>query len=75
MLPFQTENGSLRDFPESMYRLLIVQTKVVVCPFVYEETNEVIYSTVDSRLLLPPPRPVMYYEKRLTENKMWRCKI
>jgi hypothetical protein len=39
MLPLQTENGSPGDFPESIYRLLIVQTEVIVCPFVYKEAN------------------------------------
>ncbi len=28
MVPFQMENGSPGDFPQSVYRLLIVQTEV-----------------------------------------------
>ncbi len=43
MLPFygkgQPENGRPGDFPLSVYRLLIVQTEVVICPFVDETTN------------------------------------
>ncbi len=37
MLPLQMENGSPGDFPESIYRLLIVQKEIIVCPFVYKE--------------------------------------
>ncbi len=37
MLPFQTENGSIGNFPQSIYRLLIV--KFINCPFVDEEAN------------------------------------
>jgi hypothetical protein len=33
------ENGSPDDFPQSVYSLLIVQTKFIVCPFFDEETN------------------------------------
>jgi hypothetical protein len=32
------KNGSPGDFPSSVYRLLIVQRKLVVCLFVDEET-------------------------------------
>ncbi len=39
MLLFNTENGSPGDFPSSVHCLLIMQTKVCVCPFVDEETN------------------------------------
>ncbi len=40
MLPFQTENGSPCNFPFNLFTVCSsCKQKLVVCPFVYKETN------------------------------------